>query len=524
MAQRDDFYKDTKRELRERVAGKCSKPDCGIETQGPSKTGSKDLNVGKAAHICAASVGGPRFDSKMTPSQRKNTDNGIWLCSNCADLIDKDAETYPVALLHEWKKNAEEKAHNNRGKKLYDQKEINEQRTKELVTVMTGVPAHASSELVRNVIDAHSQGLELLDNRFKITTSYVDGAPHVEIRAKEKVNVTMHIEKSYINEFSEKKDKLHSHGEELEISSEAISFTGSKLFEELFNKEKGRLVLSPKRVIDCVMKAQLVNKKNGHAVPVDDFYGDISVGSKRFTFHGSIFGGLIEIKVELSHENMKINGMNFSLLFNHSIWEGIEISRLPYFDRSLELFRLLVDADYQFDMKLFHQGRFICSGHSNDMSNMKELTQVKNTLEYIDACNIVAQYLKKSIVYPAEFSYSLDDAKDIFNIKTIISAGGQKIIDCNKEVVKMEAAAVFSDAIKNLLEDKNPTDMTMNQKIPIKLNLLGVDCDSPLISFKLTHAVPEIDADLSSLQVGDPVNLKWIPSENSQVIMEIIDG
>lgn len=33
--------------------------------------------------------------------------NAIWLCSACADLIDKDSESYPVALLEAWKRSAE---------------------------------------------------------------------------------------------------------------------------------------------------------------------------------------------------------------------------------------------------------------------------------------------------------------------------------------------------------------------------------------------------------------------------------
>jgi hypothetical protein len=33
--------------------------------------------------------------------------NGIWLCSACADLIDKDEERFPVTIIQEWKSEAE---------------------------------------------------------------------------------------------------------------------------------------------------------------------------------------------------------------------------------------------------------------------------------------------------------------------------------------------------------------------------------------------------------------------------------
>jgi hypothetical protein len=48
------------------------------------------MTIGEAAHISAAAPGGPRFDGSMTPEQRRHCDNGIWMCSNHAFLIDED--------------------------------------------------------------------------------------------------------------------------------------------------------------------------------------------------------------------------------------------------------------------------------------------------------------------------------------------------------------------------------------------------------------------------------------------------
>lgn len=46
----------------------------------------------------------------MTPNERKDISNGIWLCANSAALIDTDAPLFPVPLLVEWKQRAEDKA------------------------------------------------------------------------------------------------------------------------------------------------------------------------------------------------------------------------------------------------------------------------------------------------------------------------------------------------------------------------------------------------------------------------------
>jgi hypothetical protein len=74
---RDDFSEDTKRILAFRVSTACSNPDCQADTGGPQEDPAKAINVGVAAHITSASLGGPRYNPNLTPEQRGSTDNGI---------------------------------------------------------------------------------------------------------------------------------------------------------------------------------------------------------------------------------------------------------------------------------------------------------------------------------------------------------------------------------------------------------------------------------------------------------------
>ena len=105
---RDDFSLSTARTLAKRVANKCSNPACRAVTSGPHTDSSKAVNLGVAAHITAASPEGARYDASLTTRQRKNAENGIWLCQNCGKLIDNDAEKYSVELVRNWKQQAEE--------------------------------------------------------------------------------------------------------------------------------------------------------------------------------------------------------------------------------------------------------------------------------------------------------------------------------------------------------------------------------------------------------------------------------
>lgn len=107
---RDDFTQETIRTIASRVGYRCSHPECEAQTVGPCTDLTKHFNVGVAAHIVAASPGGPRYDKSLTSEQRKHPENGIWLCQNHAKEIDNDVIRYPADLLRAWKRDAEARA------------------------------------------------------------------------------------------------------------------------------------------------------------------------------------------------------------------------------------------------------------------------------------------------------------------------------------------------------------------------------------------------------------------------------
>jgi hypothetical protein len=57
-----------------------------------------------AAHIHAASPGGPRYLTSMTPAERSDISNGIWMCRNHGTLIDEDNQTYTADTIREMKR------------------------------------------------------------------------------------------------------------------------------------------------------------------------------------------------------------------------------------------------------------------------------------------------------------------------------------------------------------------------------------------------------------------------------------
>lgn len=136
-----DFSEHIKRILCERVGGRCSNPNCGRETLGPHADGDKRLSIGEAAHISAASPEGPRYDARLTKEERESINNGIWLCSNCHKLIDKNPTEYSAEELRKWKIIAEyEQEKRQRGVEsgtFYDQQAERKRKALRTVKVAT---------------------------------------------------------------------------------------------------------------------------------------------------------------------------------------------------------------------------------------------------------------------------------------------------------------------------------------------------------------------------------------------------
>jgi len=107
MSNRDEFSLPDKETLAKRTRQLCSNPNCQSSTSGPHTRPDKAINLGVAAHICAAAPGGKRYDPDMTPEERGRIDNAIWLCQICAKLVDSDDKEYTVELLWRWKEEHE---------------------------------------------------------------------------------------------------------------------------------------------------------------------------------------------------------------------------------------------------------------------------------------------------------------------------------------------------------------------------------------------------------------------------------
>jgi hypothetical protein len=94
--------------LAERVAYRCSRPQCRRQTIGPHSEPDRSAQVGVAAHIHAAAPGGKRYDPNQSNQARSAIANGIWLCQTCSRLVDTDEARFPADTLLQWKRECED--------------------------------------------------------------------------------------------------------------------------------------------------------------------------------------------------------------------------------------------------------------------------------------------------------------------------------------------------------------------------------------------------------------------------------
>ncbi|MHB1350329.1 MAG: NACHT domain-containing protein [Desulfobulbaceae bacterium] len=104
---RDDFTEKIKNQIAKRAGWLCADPSCRRPTIGSTSDGDGEINLGIAAHICAAAPEGPRYDPSQTREQRRSADNGIWMCNLHGKAVDAKDSIYTVELLREWKAQAQ---------------------------------------------------------------------------------------------------------------------------------------------------------------------------------------------------------------------------------------------------------------------------------------------------------------------------------------------------------------------------------------------------------------------------------
>jgi hypothetical protein len=102
---RAEFSAASRKVIADRAGYQCSVLNCGRLTIGPGVGLRQTVNIGIAAHIYAASPGGPRGTGGLSDTERSEPENGIWCCSAHGKSIDSDeGRIFSAPQLRAWKR------------------------------------------------------------------------------------------------------------------------------------------------------------------------------------------------------------------------------------------------------------------------------------------------------------------------------------------------------------------------------------------------------------------------------------
>jgi hypothetical protein len=509
---RDNFSPKVVARLKERVAHRCSNPDCRVPTTGPGDDPLAVANIGKAAHIAAAATGGPRYDASMTPELRSSISNGIWLCSNCATKIDVDALPYPSTLLHEWKKQAEQTADAQKGK---PQPRAEDARM-QLVAALTGTTPKFTRTAIQNTHEAVQQVLHALDPRLSVETTYSNNTTNYIIRAREQVKFKITIPTPLVKEWGAGLQSLLDHGREAKLSATGVRMTGSPLLERLFDTagiDGPQITISgPKR--KAVQKLRLTDPSSGLTEQFDDVHGGISFGRQSMTFDGVACGGvlIISFTMQMAEADRK---PTFTLAFDFKSWDGLHVQRLPHFEK-MERFVQRLRAGWRTDVELEIEGAWILRGGANLPPASATLASVEGAFEYIAMLRKIAQHLSTPIVFAHDRPISWEEFVQASDVMQTIE--GKRVFrraDMNSSPTTTVTAE--GGNIRELISSGNPDFLIVWVDEGGEFDAFGQtlalpDCETQLHGFR--PKLVQAGLNVAAVKDGDAVPIELEPTEN----------
>lgn len=473
-------------------------------------------SIGRAAHISAASAGGPRYASSMASKQRKSIENAIWLCGNCHIKVDNDEGAYSTSLLKNWKLQAEEAARQELGQKLI----TNADAQDTLIAALGGTPRHLPRTAIANVIAAGEKELQQLDPRFLVRSTYVDKTLVHELCALGTVPVSFKIMPSPEGRdaFADLK-KMFDHGTAVTFPAQHVSASGSPLITHILDittVNQGTLTFTPAARI-ATLKIVLSHPTNSQVRTFDDMLGSLNVGRKSITFSGSNCDGVLHISFQKSfqEESVLTKGQFFLDLKR---WNGRDIRHIPYHQKIDQLFSDLADG-WRLEFALELEGMELLSGKFNDSKSLSPyISSINVLLAYSMRARSLARHLNERIDFRDDISFTkeehraLIDALEIFDLKRVYErAEMTSNVTCSLVLTDESAASV-------LQERKAPTEIMIRSAEKESIRIFDRLLVLPPLEIVLQAVFPKLLGRATPTRSGRKIRLEFEPANGFKCI------
>ncbi|WP_171965866.1 hypothetical protein [Cronobacter sakazakii] len=506
---RDDFPKKVIELLKTRAGNKCSNPHCRVVTNGPDSSFGI-INIGVAAHICAAAPNGPRYDMNMTVEERKSYGNGIWLCTSCSTKIDRDISFYTIDLLNEWKRLAEAEAHLAIGSKIYNE----EYSSDMLAMALSGYPKKFIVDTIRNTHKATSKALEKLDDRFIVDSSYDNGITRFNLNAVEPVSLKVNFKRS--KKYTVGYQRLLRQGEPFEINPTDIKTSGSLLIDEILQQPNGKLILQAQSV-NAVLKLRLNNKESMLVDSVDDINGELRYGTEALSFKGGCFNGLLNINAIFPHGG---NSCKFNMNIDFEIWAEQEVLKLPYFKKIKSTYDKIV-LGWAIDFKIEIEGVEVLSGNCDKASN-NFYKRLCTLLSYTDSSRELSLLLNKAIPFDSSITFTADEHRDLRRAVRLLKADNTKDISHFNSLpeFKLLVSDENIDLIKSGMDKKG--DFAIESECIHNFMVFKQEIKTHIIREEFLNVTYCLDKDVDRVNIGDTIKVKLMPKEDFMYIEKYV--
>lgn len=510
---RDNFSTKVIRQLRTRVAHRCSNPECRVPTVAAGVRPDAVTSIGVAAHIHAASVGGPRYCAEMTTQERTSIENGIWLCSACSIKIDRDVERYSAELLREWRVKADDQAVQELGKPLPSANDARDQIT----MTLTGLPMSFAPTAIQNVHAASALALEKLDPRFHVETSHHHRTTTFTLHAKENVPMSFIIDTGANAECKAQLSAMLDHGQIARVGANGVSLKGSPLFEQALSSSMlagGEFVFKPKGK-PVVAKLSLFDDVTQQVIALDDIHGLMAVGRKSLTFKGSGYGNLLTLTIYVPVASEATGDASFTLETDLERWVGRDVRTLPYFDKIADLYQRLMQG-WAADVRLEFEGAMLLGGRISRGQTHPLVVNVHTILEYTRRARVFASRLDKDISFQlspftAADHERLAETARILDGKEVYSHDGVNGVTCTL------IATTDGANIRLLHEQLVPSEVIFVHQATEPLEVFGQPVGLPDLKTTLSGVLPKFLDDVSNIKEGDIVRIEWMPADDFQL-------
>jgi hypothetical protein len=482
ISKRDDFPPRVKLELAKRVNFRCS--ICDNHTVGPKTGSDKAISLGEAAHIKAAAPGGPRYDPNQTREERRSILNGIWACTHCATLIDRDDSAYSVEELLRYKRNAENRAQERLRRRPAEQ-----------------AFASKSHSQIKRAVElyclAEEERLEQLDSRFSASVSWGADGPVHEMRAREPVSPRITVNGGDRQAIVTALREVMEYGGARSFENVDIRLEGSPVFEEVDGPVKRFAISSEIR--RSTLSVTFGSASESPAIV--DFVGEATGGAAGFRVSGTAYDGLLSAELRYSNQTRDID---FKLHFGFERWGGKPLLRLPHFSK-LVRFSKALETSTKLKLALTTDEELEIGAGEFDAGESQSLLHA--FFGELQILRTVDAFFGLNLLMPADVDDVLRGAGDSDEMLALINIHESDTREVSMTLVPSEEYRALVEAV----QDRSPGAARVEQKV--EMNIFGQHFGPYHVEVECPNAVV--------LPVG-PVLIK--PDVPIQIRMQAIEG